>query len=81
MVVIRLSLRSRPKNNKHYQILVADQRRSPKGAFIERVGSFDPLAKENNIQINLERVEYWVSQGAQLTPRVKQVIKQFKKAQ
>lgn len=79
MVVIRLSLKYRPKNNKHYQVLVADQRVAPKGRYIERVGSFNPLT--NKVEIDLERIDYWVSQGAQLSDSVKKVVKQFKKQQ
>lgn len=76
MVVIRLSSRSRPKNNPHFKVVVADQRRSINGKFIEEVGSFNPLQK--TITVKLERIEYWVSQGAQMTDRVKQLVKTYK---
>ncbi len=77
MVVIRLSLRSRPKNHKHYQMLVSDQRRSTKGKFIERVGCFDPST--GITELKLDRINHWVSQGAQMSPRVKQILKQHHK--
>ncbi|MBM93132.1 MAG: 30S ribosomal protein S16 [Legionellales bacterium] len=81
MVVIRLSLRARPKNRPYYQILVADQRKSPKKKYIERVGGYDPLLKHDNaLTLNLERIEHWVSQGAQMSPRLKQLVKRYKKA-
>jgi small subunit ribosomal protein S16 len=79
MVVIRLSLRSRPKNNKHYQILVADQRKAPNKKFIERVGSYDPTTKKLILINGIERIDHWVSQGAQMTDRVKQILKSYKK--
>jgi small subunit ribosomal protein S16 len=77
MVVIRLSLKYRPKNNKHYQVLVADQRYAPKGRYIERVGSYNPI--NQTAELNLERIDYWVSQGAQVSDSVKKIVKQFKK--
>jgi small subunit ribosomal protein S16 len=78
MVVIRLSLRSRPKNNKHYQILVADQRKAPSKKFIERVGSYDPTTKKLVLTNGVERIDHWVSKGAQMTDRVKQLLKSHK---
>ena len=76
MVVIRLSLRARPKKKPFYQILVADQRCAPKKRYIERVGGFDPIGK-TSLTLNLERVEHWIAQGAQPTPRVKQLMKVY----
>ena len=80
MVVIRLSLRARPKNHKHYQILVADQRYAPNKRYIERVGSYDPSKKDDNgLILDLERIEHWISQGAQMTPRLMRLVKTYKK--
>ncbi len=80
MVVIRLSLRARPKNRPYYQILVADQRFSSKKRYIERVGGFNPLSKgADALSLDLERIEYWIAQGAHPTPRLKQLIKRYRK--
>lgn len=80
MVVIRLSLRARPKNHPHYQILVADQRYAPNKRYIERVGSYDPLRKDHSgLTLDLARIEHWVGLGAQMTPRLKQLVKAYKK--
>ena len=76
MVKIRLA-RGGAKKRPFYSIVVADQRRAPRGRFIERVGFFNPRARggEERLRIDRERVEYWVTQGAQPSPRVEQLLK------
>ena len=77
MVTIRLS-RGGSKKRPFYSILVADQRRSARGRFIERIGFFNPVAKgqEESLRLDTDRLEHWVSQGAQMSDRVKQLYKQ-----
>jgi len=74
MVTIRLA---RP----FYGIMVADSRRAPRGRFIERVGFFNPRAVggEERLRIDTDRVEYWISKGAQPSDRVANLLKQFAK--
>jgi len=81
MVTIRLS-RGGSKKRPFYSITVADQRRSPTGRFIERIGFFNPNARgnEEKLRIDMDRVNHWVSQGAQPTDRVVNLIKQAEKA-
>lgn len=81
MVSIRLS-RGGAKKRPFYHISVSDSRTSRDGRFIERVGFFNPIAKgqEERLRVSLERVEYWMSKGAQPTERVAQLIKEAKKA-
>lgn len=81
MVVIRLS-RGGAKKRPFYHIVVADKRRARDSRYIERVGYFNPMAagKEVRLHLDLERVNYWVSQGAQASERVQQLIKTFEKA-
>ena len=76
MVVIRLA-RGGAKKRPFYSIVVADRRRSTTGRFIEQVGYFNPIASENeeNLKIDLDRVDYWVSHGAQLSSRVRTLVK------
>ena len=76
MVTIRLS-RGGAKQKPFYTIVVADQRRTPKGRFIERVGFFNPraLEHEERLKIDQERIDYWLQNGAQPSDRVKQLIK------
>jgi small subunit ribosomal protein S16 len=81
MVIIRLS-RGGSKKRPFYHITVADSRVSRDGRFIERIGFYNPIARggEENSRIDLERYDYWVSQGAQVSDRVKQVTKKYRKA-
>jgi len=63
MLSIRL-LRIGKKHQPSYKIVVVDKKRSPKsGKFTEQLGFYNPITKEK--KINKERVEYWLSQGAQ----------------
>lgn len=81
MVTIRLS-RGGSKKRPFYAILVADQRRSSRGRFIERIGFYNPIARGQSEELRLEsdRYNHWVEQGAQPTERVKQLFKQANKA-
>ena len=82
MVVIRLS-RGGAKKRPFYHIVVADKRRARDSRCIERIGYFNPIAagKENRLLLNQERANYWISQGAQPSERVQQLIKTFAKAE
>jgi small subunit ribosomal protein S16 len=76
MVVIRLS-RTGAKKRPFYHVVVADKRRARDGRFIEQVGYFNPIAtgQEIKLTLNAERVQYWLSQGAQPSDRVKTLLK------
>lgn len=82
MVTIRLS-RGGAKKRPFYHVVVADSRSKRDGRYIERVGFFNPIAtgKAERLLLNPERVEYWLSHGAQTTDRVASLIKEFKKKQ
>jgi|TARA_Y100000814_G_scaffold3183_2_gene3608 small subunit ribosomal protein S16 len=71
MVTIRLS-RGGAKKKPFYHVTVSDSRRSRDGRFIERIGFFNPVArgKEEKLRLDLDRMAYWRSQGAQVSPRV-----------
>lgn len=81
MVTIRLS-RSGSKKRPFYHLTVTDSRKSRDGRFIERVGFFNPVARgqEERLRIDLERVQHWVSQGAQLSDRVAKLVKEAPKS-
>ncbi len=81
MVTIRMS-RTGAKRKPFYHIVVMDSRKQRDGRPIERVGFFNPCAKgqEVPLQINMERVDYWVATGAQLSDRVAKLIKENAKA-
>jgi len=77
MVTIRLS-RGGAKKRPFYHLTVTDSRNSRDGRFIERVGFFNPVARgqEARLRVDLERVTYWQGQGAQLSDRVANLIKE-----
>lgn len=80
MVVIRLS-RGGAKKRPFYTVVVADKRNARDGRCIERIGYFNPIAsgKEVRLHINVERAQYWISQGAQPSERVQQLLKTIAK--
>tara|TARA_E500000331_G_scaffold101302_1_gene98198 strand:+ start:752 stop:1039 length:288 start_codon:yes stop_codon:yes gene_type:complete len=80
MVRIRLA-RHGSKKSPFYHITVADQRRSRDGRFIERLGYFNPVAKGNaqEYRIEMDRVDYWLSKGAQPTDMVKKLVSRARK--
>ena len=78
MVIIRLA-RGGAKKTPFYSVVVADSRNRRDGRFIERVGFYNPLAKEGieGLRLNSERIEYWHSKGARLSDCVARLVKQF----
>ena len=63
------------RNAPFYRVVVQDARRAPTGRFIETIGWYDPKQAGSNFSINLERVEYWKSNGAQPSETVNSLIK------
>ncbi len=76
MVVIRLA-RGGAKNRPYYTVVVADSRCRRDGRFIERLGFYNPVAKEGveKLRLSLDRVQHWVSNGAQLSEVVSRLVK------
>jgi len=81
MVTIRLA-RGGSKKRPFYHVVVTDSRSARDGRFIERVGFFNPIAKgqEERVRFNMERVDYWVGTGAQMSDRVASLLKDAKQA-
>lgn len=78
MVVIRLA-RSGAKKRPFFNIVVTDSRNRRDGRFIERVGFYNPVASGNaqGLVVNAERLAYWQSNGAQLSPTAARLVKQL----
>jgi small subunit ribosomal protein S16 len=78
MVVLRLS-RGGAKNRPFYSIVAADKRARRDGNFIERVGFFNPVASggEVSLRIAMDRLTYWTSNGAQMSPAVAKLVDRF----
>ena len=81
MVSIRLS-RAGAKKRPFYHLVVTDSRNGRDGRYIERLGFFNPVGKDDqeNLRIDLERIDYWIGQGAQPSDRVRTLIKTQRKA-
>jgi small subunit ribosomal protein S16 len=59
-----------------YRIVVADSRTQRDGRFLENVGTYDPMANPKKFDIKVDRVAYWLKQGAQPTETVRNLLKQ-----
>ncbi|HTP62036.1 MAG TPA: 30S ribosomal protein S16 [Burkholderiales bacterium] len=81
MVVIRLA-RGGANKRPFYHVVVAESRRAVSGRFIERLGFYDPKAPagRESLRVDVERVKHWEGKGAQLSPTVARLVKQFGKA-
>lgn len=77
MVIIRLA-RGGAKKRPFYSVVVADSRNRRDGRFIERVGFYDPLAKDgvDGLRLDGERIKHWQSNGALLSDCVARLVKQ-----
>ena len=74
MVRIRLA-RGGAKKKPYYRIVVADQRCKRDGRYLERIGFYNPIVKENRFEIDTERLKHWLSVGAQPSDRVGKLMK------
>lgn len=80
MVTIRLS-RGGAKGRPFYNLVATDSRNRRDGRFIERVGFYNPIAAahEEGLRIDMGRMSYWKSVGAQISPTVERLTKVFVK--
>jgi small subunit ribosomal protein S16 len=67
-------------NTPAYRIVVADGRSPRDGKFIEEIGTYQPLKKSDNCNLNLERADYWLSKGAQPSETVASFLRKARKA-
>ena len=73
MVIIRLA-RAGAKKKPFYRVVVADQRFPRDGRFIEQVGTYDPKKTANGINLQIDRIEHWMSAGAQPSDTVRDIL-------
>ena len=78
MVKIRLQ-REGKKKAPFYHIVVADSRSPRDGRIIEQIGTFDPMTDPSTINLDLEKVEKWIKNGAKPTDTVKKLIEKVSK--
>ena len=74
MVKIRLR-RMGAKKNPFYRVVVADSKSPRDGRCIEEIGTYNPVTQPSEIDINAERAEYWLKNGAQPTDTVRALLK------
>ncbi|NJN47612.1 MAG: 30S ribosomal protein S16 [Candidatus Competibacteraceae bacterium] len=81
MVTIRLA-RGGAKKRPFYHVVVTDSRNRRDGRYIEKVGFFNPVARGQEIRVNLnhDRLRYWLGQGAQTSERVASLLKEQRRA-
>jgi small subunit ribosomal protein S16 len=72
MTVIRLTRMGR-KKKPFYRVVVTDSRKRRDGGWIESIGYYNPLKEHREVKIDEERLNYWLSVGAQMSDRVKKI--------
>ncbi|HVF87348.1 MAG TPA: 30S ribosomal protein S16 [Pyrinomonadaceae bacterium] len=80
MLAIRL-MRMGAKKRPSYRVIVKEKSSKRDGAYLEKVGFYDPTRNPAEVRLDMERVSYWIGKGAQPTDTVQQLIKKQRKAQ
>jgi small subunit ribosomal protein S16 len=79
VLMIRLA-RIGKKKHPFYRVVVTEKTRPRNGRFVEIVGTYDPAKKPATIQLNDERVQYWIAKGAQPSDTVRSFLRNRKPA-
>ena len=79
MLTIRLA-RIGKKKQPFYRVVVTEKTRPRNGRFVEIVGTYDPAQKPATVDLNRERVDYWLSKGAQPSDTVRSFLRNHKPA-
>ncbi|MCB1582640.1 MAG: 30S ribosomal protein S16 [Marinicella sp.] len=81
MVKVKL-VRHGAKRAPFYKVVATDSRNAGDGKALERLGFFNPMARGQEVKLNLniERINHWISQGAQVSDRVGSLMKQAQKS-
>jgi small subunit ribosomal protein S16 len=78
-MAVKIRLRRMGAHKKpFYRIVVADSRSPRDGRCIEEIGHYNPMVEPADIKLDMEKVEKWISNGAQPTDRVKSIIRKLK---
>ena len=73
MLMIRLA-RTGARKQPHYRVVVIEKDRARNGRSVEVVGTYNPRTTPTSIDLKRERIDYWVSKGAQLSDRVSKLM-------
>ena len=81
MVKVKL-VRHGANRSPFYKVVATDSRNAGDGKALERLGFFNPMARGQEVRLNLnvERINHWISQGAQLSERVGSLMKEAQKS-
>jgi small subunit ribosomal protein S16 len=74
---MRMGAKKRPS----YRVVVKEKQSKRDGAYLENLGTYNPTREPAEINLKADRVEYWISKGAQPTDTVRRLIKQAAKNQ
>jgi small subunit ribosomal protein S16 len=72
MTTIRMTRMGR-KKKPFYRIVVTDSRKRRDGGWIEQIGHYNPVSENKELTLDEERLNYWLSVGAQMSPTVKRL--------
>ena len=72
MTTIRMTRMGR-KKKPFYRIVVTDSRKRRDGGWIESIGHYNPVSENKDLTLDEERLNYWLSVGAQMSPTVKRI--------
>lgn len=75
MLKIRLS-RIGKRGQAYFRVIVTEHTKKPKGEFLELLGSYNPHQKQ--MKVKKDRVDYWISKGAQVSPTVNNLLVNYK---
>ena len=67
------------KKRPYYRIVAADGRMPRDGRFLEQIGTFDPMKEPGEIRLKTDRLEYWLSVGAQPSDTVASLVRRFRR--
>lgn len=67
------------KGHPSYRIVALDKRKKRDGAYLEKVGTYEPMAQPAKILINDERLKYWLSKGAEISEGMRKLLKRKNK--
>ena len=73
MLMIRLSRRGARKQP-YYRVVVIEKERARDGRSVEVVGTYNPRTNPASVELKRERIDYWVSKGAQVSDRVRKLV-------
>jgi small subunit ribosomal protein S16 len=73
VLMIRLS-RTGARKQPYYRVVVIEKERARNGRPVEIVGTYNPRTHPASVELKRERIEYWVSKGAQLSDRVGKIL-------